>query len=146
MDWGNLVSNELVSELLGEELERLQADKVIFDGFPRNQTQIGIFEEMLKKLGFEQIIPVYLHVDDSILVNRMNNRIKEMKEKWETPRADDNVETLKVRLDTYHKDTEPVIEYYKSSPDFIGLVAMAEARKEEIWEQLQEKIFIKLAV
>ena len=60
MDSGKLVSNALVSQLLADEIAVSGGEKVIFDGFPRNQAQISIFEELLKQNGFEVLIPVFL--------------------------------------------------------------------------------------
>ncbi|GHW02327.1 adenylate kinase [candidate division SR1 bacterium] len=143
MDSGRLVSDELVSQLLADEIETSQSSKIIFDGFPRNETQITIFNDLMQKFEFNRIIPVYLEVSDEILIDRMKSRIKEMKEAGLPVRADDTPETLEVRLDTYHRDTEPVINYFEKSSDMIMLKADAHTTKEEIRDQLNEMIMPK---
>ena len=145
MDSGKLVSNALVSQLLADEIAVSGGEKVIFDGFPRNQAQISIFEELLKQNGFEVLIPVFLRVDDEILKGRMETRIAEMKALGQEPRADDTPETFAIRLATFHQETDPVIDHYASYANFIRLDALADTKREEVWSQLESQLTGMLA-
>lgn len=145
MDSGKLVSNALVSQLLADEIAVSGGEKVIFDGFPRNQAQISIFEELLKQNGFEVLIPVFLRVDDEILKGRMETRIAEMKALGQEPRADDTPETFAIRLATFHQETDPVIDHYASHANFIRLDALADTKREEVWSQLESQLTGMLA-
>ena len=79
---------------------------VIFDGFPRTIPQAEALAEMLDKNGMKLDAVIGLEVDEDELVRRMLQRGKE------TGRADDNLETIKNRLDVYHSRTAPLKEYY----------------------------------
>ena len=55
---------------------------------------------------------VELQVDDDVLVNRIVGRAEEARKAGQPVRADDNAESLKVRLMAYYKQTSPLIGYY----------------------------------
>jgi len=133
MNTGQFVSDELISQMLEEHITDLQVDKILFDGFPRNEAQIQIFEELLKKLGIEDLIPIYLYVEEKELIRRLLNRaIIE-------GRADDNEETITKRIQTYHKVTKPVVEHYAKSPKFIQVSGDGQPA-EVVWEELKKKL------
>jgi adenylate kinase len=87
------------------------APGAVFDGFPRSIPQAEALDAMLAKSGKKIDLVIELKVDDQILINRVEQRIKES---GGVARADDNPETLKKRLAVYYKNTAPLIEYYKA--------------------------------
>ena len=116
IDEGQLIPDDLMIQILDSVLEDAK-DKpgVIFDGFPRTIPQAEALNELLKKRGKDLHAVIGLEVPDEELVKRMINRGKM------TGRADDNEETIKKRLDVYHKQTSPLKEHYKKQNKYITI-------------------------
>jgi adenylate kinase len=105
---GDLVSDETVIAIIRERLNKADCKPgAVFDGFPRTIPQAEALDRLLD--GFHRKIDVVieLKVDDQILLDRVKQRIAQG-----TTRSDDNPETLKKRLDVYHKNTAPLLDYY----------------------------------
>lgn len=106
---GKLIPDDLMIRVLEHVLDNnpeLTAKGVIFDGFPRTIEQAKALKDMMASRGTKVHAVVGLEVDEDQLMTRMLNRGKQ------TGRADDNPETIKNRLDVYHKQTMPLREYY----------------------------------
>lgn len=106
---GKLIPDDLMIRVLEHVLDNnpeLTAKGVIFDGFPRTIEQAKALKDMMASRGTKVHAVVGLEVDEDQLMARMLNRGKQ------TGRADDNPETIKNRLDVYHKQTMPLREYY----------------------------------
>lgn len=107
MDAGDLVSDEIVIELIEERLPEAEAaGGAIFDGFPRTVAQAEALDAALERRGAKVERVVRLLVDDNELVARMEKRAAE------EGRADDNIEAFKVRLKNYTDQTAPLIPFY----------------------------------
>ncbi|MDR2541311.1 MAG: adenylate kinase [Candidatus Peribacteria bacterium] len=130
---GTFVSDELISKMLTEHIQQSNAEKIIFDGFPRNEAQISIFEELLKTLQITDLIPIYLHVEESELIRRLLSRAEI------EGRADDNEETITKRIQTYNTLTKPVVDYYAKKPNFVQ-VSGDDNPPEVVWAELKEKL------
>ena len=112
MERGELVSDDIVVAIVSDRIEEADCAKgFILDGFPRTVAQAGALDGMLKEKGIGLDVVVELTVDDGILIARIENRAKETG----GARADDNAETLKKRLDVYHAQTAPLIDYYRKT-------------------------------
>lgn len=104
MQKGELVPNEIVLDLLKEAM----IDKVdtsngfLIDGYPRKVEQ-GI--EFEKKIGQPEIV-LFVDASDETMKERL------LKRGQTSGRVDDNEESIKNRIDTFHKATEPVIDHY----------------------------------
>ncbi|MEM1064603.1 MAG: adenylate kinase [Pseudomonadota bacterium] len=109
---GDLVTDEIVIGLIEERLAGDTGSGVIFDGFPRTLAQADALEALLAKTGSAIDTAIAMEVDDEALVHRIVNRAKEAAAAGEPVRADDNAESLKVRLLAYYKQTSPLIGYY----------------------------------
>lgn len=108
---GQLIPDELMIDVLADELDSNKdktASGVIFDGFPRTIQQAEALKKMLADRGTKIHAVIGLEVPEEELVDRMlrRGRIE--------GRADDNIETIKKRLDVYHRQTSPLREYYLS--------------------------------
>ena len=103
MNRGELVSDQLVLEIVKKNLER-DNDGWILDGYPRNLSQVHSLNEVLINLNQPLEIVFYLDIPDEVLIKRLLMR----------GRKDDNEETIKTRLKIYKENTEPLIDYYKS--------------------------------
>lgn len=130
MDAGNLVTDEIVIGLIREQLEAGgDHGGFIFDGFPRTLAQADALGALLTELGQGLDHVVELQVNDDVLVERILGRAAEAVASGGTARADDNAESLKVRLMAYYKQTSPLIGYYHAKGDLTsvdGLGAMDE--------------------
>lgn len=113
---GLLIPDELMIDVLADTLRHdseLAGQGVIFDGFPRTISQAEALAELLKEeFGTEIHAVIGLEVDEEELVNRMLERGKA------SGRSDDNIDTIKKRLEVYHKQTAPLREYYKAKGNY----------------------------
>ncbi|MCI6494238.1 MAG: adenylate kinase [Bacteroidales bacterium] len=114
---GQLIPDDLMIRILDDVLENEAAAKkgVVFDGFPRTIPQADALEELLAKRGSQLDAVIGLDVPEDELVNRMLARGKE------TGRADDNIDTIKNRLDVYHNQTLPLRKYYEEKGKYIAV-------------------------
>ena len=112
MDRGELVTDEIVIGLIREKLEGEKKGGFIFDGFPRTLAQADALEALLTEFGEKLDAVIEMQVNDEVLVDRIVNRAKEAVAAGGTARADDNEESLKIRLMEYYKKTSPLIGYY----------------------------------
>jgi len=135
MNRGELVPDSLVIELV---TDRLQKDDTkngyILDGFPRTIAQAKELDEILYEKDEEIDYVIYINVSEDILISRISGRrlcktcgksyhIKNIPPKVEGicdecggelyQRDDDNEETAKNRIETYEKETLPLVAYYK---------------------------------
>jgi adenylate kinase len=108
---GDLVPDEVVVQIISERLDQPDCAKgFILDGFPRTVAQAEALEELLNAKGIRLDAVVELEVDGSILIERIEKRARESAG---GPRADDNAEALKKRLEVYHAQTAPLIAFYR---------------------------------
>ena len=114
---GQLIPDDLMIRILDDVLENEAAAKkgVVFDGFPRTIPQADALEELLAKRGSQLDAVIGLDVPEDELVHRMLARGKE------TGRADDNIDTIKNRLDVYHNQTLPLRKYYDEKGKYIAV-------------------------
>lgn len=104
MDRGELVPDALILDLIQDRLSYADtANGWILDGFPRNVNQATFLEELLTKLDQSADSVLNLEVPDEVLVQRLLER----------KRKDDNEATIRRRLEIYHQDTVPVIDFYQ---------------------------------
>jgi adenylate kinase len=112
MDAGQLVTDEIVIGLIEEKLKTGNEAGFIFDGFPRTLAQADALNELLSRSGTQLDAVIQLEVDDETLVKRIVNRAKEAAAAGQSVRADDNEESVKIRLMEYYKKTSPLLGYY----------------------------------
>ncbi|MEO7742824.1 MAG: adenylate kinase [Usitatibacter sp.] len=130
MDRGDLVSDDIIITLVKERIEAPDcANGFLFDGFPRTIPQA----EAMKAAGvpIEHVVEIF--VEDKVIVERMSGRRVHLPSgrsyhtRYNPPkddmrddatsepliqRDDDKEETVKKRLEIYHKQTEPLVAYY----------------------------------
>jgi len=109
---GELVTDEIVIGLIEEKLTTVEAAGFIFDGFPRTLGQADALGALLDKHGMTLDAVIELQVNDEVLVGRIVGRAEEARKAGQPVRADDNEESLKVRLMEYYKKTSPLTGYY----------------------------------
>ncbi|MGB7319054.1 MAG: adenylate kinase [Planktotalea sp.] len=109
---GDLVTDEIVIGLIREKLQGDKAGGFIFDGFPRTLAQADALGALMEEQGEVLDHAIELQVNDEILVDRIVGRAAEAVAAGGVARADDNAESLKIRLMAYYKQTSPLIGYY----------------------------------
>ena len=134
MDQGLLVPDELTVDLVIDRLSQEDCKKgYILDGFPRTIPQAEVLDKAIKELGDKIDYAIDVEVPDENIIRRMSGRraclscgstfhIEHVPPKKEgicdrcgkelILRDDDKEETVKNRLDVYHKQTQPLIDYY----------------------------------
>jgi adenylate kinase len=134
---GTLVPDEITARVVEERTSRDDArGGYVLDGYPRNAAQAETLENLARRQGHE-IVPVLVDVPFDILEKRMTGRRNcpvcgEIYNVYFKPprvdgfcdlhpearlnhRADDNEETIRTRLATYERETQPLIDYYEQS-------------------------------
>ncbi|GMI72219.1 adenylate kinase 1 [Hibiscus trionum] len=158
MDKGELVSDDLVVGIIDEAMKKPSCQQgFILDGFPRTVGQAQKLDEMLEKQGVKIDKVLDFAIDDSILEERITARWihpasgRTYHTKFAPPkvpgvddvtgepliqRKDDTAEVLKSRLAAFHRQTEPVIDYYSKK----GIVAKLHAEKspKEVTEEVKK--------
>ncbi len=110
---GGLVPDEIVVGIISERLDQPDAAKgFILDGFPRTVPQAEALDELLKKKHMRLDAVIELRVNESALLQRVENRVAEMRARGDEVRIDDTPEVLTRRLASYRSLTEPLIHYY----------------------------------
>lgn len=134
IDDGMLIPDDLMIDILDDVLEKEAKDKkgVIFDGFPRTVPQAEALKKLLKKRGTDLHAVIGLEVPEEELVKRMLNRGKE------TGRADDNIDTIKNRLEVYRSQTSPLRDYYTKENKYKGIDGTGDI--EEIFKNISKAI------
>ncbi|KAF9453651.1 adenylate kinase 1 [Macrolepiota fuliginosa MF-IS2] len=146
MDAGGLVSDDIMVGMIKDQLENNEACKngFVLDGFPRTVPQAQKLDGMLTSRGEKLDSVIQLLIDDQLLISRITGRLihtasgRTYHKEFNPPkkpgvddvtgepliqRSDDNVETLRKRLTTYHSQTGPVADYYKAKGLWRGIDA-----------------------
>jgi adenylate kinase len=136
---GELVPDAMIIDILLKYIENQHDDSngIILDGFPRTVAQAEALEVMLKNLDKEISVLVDLKVAENELIDRLIIRGKT------SGRSDDNMETIKKRLDVYHKLTEPVNDFYKNRNQYTPIDGMGTI--DEIFGRISDVIDSKKA-
>ncbi|WP_188237317.1 adenylate kinase [Sphingopyxis sp. LK2115] len=137
MDAGELVSDAIVSGLIGERLDELGPDvSVIFDGYPRTAAQADALDGILSARGRRLDHVIELRVEEDALVDRITGRFSCAKcgegyhDRYKLPkladtcdvcgahdfkrRPDDNEETVRTRMAEYRAKTAPILPIYEA--------------------------------
>lgn len=104
---GHLVPDSLIVDMMEKLISTLvDTEGIIFDGFPRTIPQAEAMETMLAHHGWKVDIVLNLQVPEEMLIERLLNRGKI------SGRSDDNIETIRKRLDVYANETAPLVDFF----------------------------------
>src|SRR6201993_3885795 len=113
MPSGSLVPDNIVIGIISDRLDQPDAARgFILDGFPRTVPQAEALDDLLRKKRLKLDAVIELRVNESALLQRVENRVAEMRARGEEVRVDDTAEVLVKRLGGYRALTEPLIHYY----------------------------------
>ena len=161
MDAGGLISDDIITGLVKDRVAESDCENgYLLDGFPRTIPQA----DAMRELNIDVDYVVEISVDDEEIIKRMSGRrahlasgrtyhtiynppkeegIDDVTGEALVQREDDKEETVKKRLDIYHEQTEPLIEYYRtysqsgeaSSPKYAKIEGVGSV------EDIREKVF-----
>jgi adenylate kinase len=135
MERGDLVSDELLVQMIRDRLDRGDTlPGFVLDGFPRTLVQAEAFDELLAELGRSLDVVFEFQVPDrQQLVDRMTKRAAE------EGRADDTPEAIGKRLETYDRETAPLVEYYRTTRgNVVGI--HADRTVGEVFHEIEEAL------
>lgn len=114
---GQLIPDGLMTQILDDVLDHniMGKNGVVFDGYPRTIPQAESLKGLLRKHGTDLHAVIGLEVPEEELVQRM------IKRGQETGRADDNIDTIKNRLEVYRSQTSPLKDFYTKEGKYIGV-------------------------
>lgn len=136
MDSGVLVPDEIIIEMMAKAIEKAPAAGFVLDGFPRTVNQAIELDKALVASRQQIDVVLNLEIDDNVVTKRITGRrscpvcgavyhIENLKPKTEgicdkdgtelVQRSDDTEEVLANRLEAYHQQTEPLVDYYKKN-------------------------------
>ena len=136
LDKGELVPDEIVELIIDKELKKIGAnEKIIFDGFPRNQNQLTLLDNRLKKISSkdDKIYAIYVRIDSQEIKRRLGGRrscecgstyhiefntpkktgVCDSCEKKLFTRADDNSRVISERIKIFQTEFGPIMSYWK---------------------------------
>jgi adenylate kinase len=117
---GHFVPDNMIIDMLIKTIDK-QPDTlngIILDGFPRTVAQAAALEDLLTIRDKKTTILIDLQVDNDELICRL------LKRGETSGRSDDNLETIKKRLDIYQEKTTPVNDFYKSLNKYAAIDGM----------------------
>jgi adenylate kinase len=132
---GELVPDEIVEILIKNEVKSVSGG-LLFDGYPRNISQVNTLQIILSLLGRDLDVVVNMYLEDDVLIKRISGRFvcascSAVYNKYFVKpaisgtcdychandfiiRADDSEEVIKKRLDIFHHENDAIVKYYRN--------------------------------
>ena len=131
---GNLVPDQMIFDILSKAIaeQTKNSNGIILDGFPRNVAQAEALEKLMASLKKETTVLLDMHVDNQELITRL------LKRGETSGRSDDNMDTIKKRLEVYHTKTAPVSDFYKNKNKYAAIDGMGTI--DEIFDRISSVI------
>jgi adenylate kinase len=158
---GNLVSTDVVKDIVLVELKRVQGEIVLFDGFPRHLEQVEVFFQLLVRHDLNLCSVLALTLDLQIAIQRiagrrfcsgcgalynLHTRPPQLAAKCDAcgrkliRRSDDRPSVVRRRFDTYRRETVPVIEFFKRKHADLCWEEAAAALLSEVGHRLSKQL------
>jgi adenylate kinase len=133
MKRGDLVPDSLTVEMIEKRLAEPDAeDGFVLDGFPRNLAQAHALDAMLGGIGRGLDAILFFDVPDEVGLERALKRAQL------ESRSDDTPGVIAKRLETYHRETEPIVEHYRTTGKLVPLHAGRTV--EEVWTEISDAL------
>ena len=132
-DRGDLVSDDLMIELIKTRLAQADTENgFILDGFPRTTVQAEALDEMFSDIGRNFSVVFALQIPDDIAFERLRKRAEI------EGRADHPDEAIRRRLENYHRETEPLVEYYRVRGNLVTI--HGDRSESEVFAEIQSAL------
>ena len=132
-DRGDLVSDDLMIQLIRTRLAQSDTEAgFILDGFPRTTVQAEALDEMFNDIGRSFSVVFALQIPDEVALERVLRRAEL------EGRADDTDDGIRRRLENYHRETEPLIEYYRVRGNLVPI--HGDRSENEVFAELQSAL------
>jgi adenylate kinase len=132
-DRGDLVSDDLMIELIRNRLGQPDAENgFVLDGFPRTTVQAEALDSILSDIGRAFSVVFALQIPDEVAFERLRRRAEL------ESRADDTDEAIQRRLENYHRETEPLIEYYRVRGNLVPI--HGDRKENEVFSEVQKAL------
>jgi adenylate kinase len=133
IDRGELVSDDLMIELIRNRLEQPDTESgFVLDGLPRTLVQAEALDSILSDIGRSFSVVFALQIPDALAFERLRRRARL------EGRADDTDEAIQRRLDLYHQETEPLIEYYRTRGRLVPV--HGDRSENEVFAEIQQAL------
>jgi adenylate kinase len=133
VDRGDLVSDELMIELIRTRLAQPDTDAgFVLDGFPRTSGQAEALDEMFGDIGRSFSVVFALQIPDEVAIERLLRRAEI------EGRTDDTLEAISRRLETYHRETAPLVEYYRVRGNLVPI--HGDRAENEVFAEIQSAL------
>jgi adenylate kinase len=127
---GELVPDATMIDLIRERLT--DSEGFVLDGFPRTMAQAEALDDMLAEINRPLDVVFVLQVPDDVARERLAKRA------LEEGRADDTPAAIDTRIATYHRETEPIVEHYRTRGSLVGIRGTGTV--EEVFRQIQDAL------
>ena len=132
-DRGDLVSDGLMIELIRTRLAQPDTEAgFVLDGFPRTTVQAEALDAMFNEIGRSFSVVFALQIPDEVAFERLRKRAEI------EGRADDTDDAIRRRLDNYHRETEPLIEYYRVRGNLVPI--HGDRSENEVFAEIQSAL------
>jgi adenylate kinase len=132
-DRGDLVSDDIVIDLIRTRLEQPDTEAgFVLDGFPRTTVQAEALDSMFSDIGRSFSVVFALQIPDEVAFERLRKRAEL------EGRADDTDDAIQRRLDNYHRETEPLIEYYRVRGNLVPI--HGNRSENEVFAEIQQAL------
>jgi adenylate kinase len=125
------VPDEITIPIVRDEIEKAD-EGFVLDGYPRNLAQAEALDAMLEEIDRPLSIILLLELDDSVARERLLERAQL------EGRADDTPEVIDRRLQTYHAETEPLVDHYLATGKLVKV--HAERSIGEVWNEIVDAL------
>ena len=160
IDNGDLISDEWMLSILKQVVSTAKGD-IIFDGFPRTVVQAEMLDNMLAQLGRKLGKVINITLADEVVVSRLSARKQCKLPNGETKqigpnfsledckaqggevftRKDDTPQSIAHRLSVYHKQTAPVVDFYRNEGRFVEV--NGDQTRSAVFDEMIEKLYAK---
>jgi adenylate kinase len=132
-DRGDLVPDDVMIDLIRTRLEQPDTEAgFVLDGFPRTTVQAEALDSMFADIGRNFSVVFALQIPDEVAFERLRKRAEL------EGRADDTDEAIQRRLDNYHRETEPLTEYYRARGRLVPI--HGDRSENEVFAEIQQAL------
>jgi len=132
-DRGDLVSDDLMIDLIRNRLSHPDTEAgFVLDGFPRTTVQAEALDRMFGDIGRRFDVVFALQIPDEVAFDRLRRRAEIER------RPDDTDEAIRRRLENYHRETAPLIEYYRARGNLVPI--HGDRKENEVFTEIQQAL------